>query len=185
MKIRPHLLSATVAALIVSPIAFARVARAQDAPSNPQQNFENPTQFGGLHQTAQHSSYHWVENGGMDDSACLVIEREDKDNYQTCGIINLKNPEPGTYRVSADMKVEEFGQGSAEGFVYIDLYNGDEHVPLNPPGISSGPTGGAWVKVEGEVVVPEGITDGWVGATITKGYTGKVSIDNLVFEKVE
>jgi hypothetical protein len=44
---------------------------------------------------------------------------------------------------------------------------------------------GAWVKVEGEVVVPEGITDGWVGATITKGYTGKVSIDNLVFEKVE
>ena len=177
---KTNLLSATVAALLVSHIAFSMMARAQDAPSNRQQDFEGSTKWVNLP-----TGYNWAEKGGPDDSACLFIEREDKSTYETLGILKLKNPEPGTYRVSADMKVEEFGDGKALGCVYFDLYQESEFVSIKPNSFSSGPTGGAWVKVEGEVVIPEGITHGWVGATIPKGSTGKVSIDNLVLEKVQ
>ena len=106
-------------------------------------------------------------------------------DFGTLGIIKLIKPEPGTYRVSADMKVEVFGDGVAAGCVYIDLYQESKYVEIQPNGFSSGPTGGAWVNLKAEVVIPEGITNGWVGAIIPKGSTGKVSVDNLVFQKVK
>jgi hypothetical protein len=180
LTMKTNLLSATVAALLVSLIAFSMMARAQDTPSIRQQDFEDSTQWVHLP-----TGYNWVEKGGVSDSACIVIERENKSDYGTLGFIKLINPEPGTYRVSADMKVEEFGDGGASGCVYIDLYQESEYVSIKPNSFSSGPTGGAWVKVEGEVVIPEGITHGWVGAIIPEGSTGKVSVDNLVFQKVQ
>jgi hypothetical protein len=180
MKNRTNLLTSTVAVLLVSHMAFSMMARAQDAPSTRQQDFEDSAKWGHLP-----TGYNWVEKGGVSDSACIVIERENKSDYETLGIIKLINPEPGTYRVSADMKVEEFGDGGAAGCVYIDLYQESEYVSIKPNSFSSGPTGGALVKVEGEVVIPEGVTLGWVGAIIPKGSTGKVSIDNLVFQKVQ
>jgi hypothetical protein len=177
---KTNLLSATVAALLVSHIAFSMMARAQDAPSTRQQDFEDSTKWVNLP-----TGYNWVEKGGADDSACIVIERENESDYETLGFLKLINPEPGTYRVSADMKVEEFGDGGASGCVYIDLYQESEYVSIKPNGFSSGPTGGAWEKVEGDVVIPEGITLGWVGAIIPKGSTGRVSVDTLVFQKVK
>lgn len=180
MKNRTNLLSATVAVLIVSHIAFPMMARAQDAPSARKQDFEDSARWVDLP-----PGYKWLEKGGVSEGACIVIERENKSDYGTLGIIKLINPEPGTYRMSADMKVEEFGDGGAVGCVYIDLYQESKYVSIQPKGFSSGPTGGTWVKVEGEVVIPEGVTVGWVGAIIPKGSTGKVSVDNLVFQKVK
>ncbi len=183
IRTRTNLISATVTALLGSQMAFAIIARAEDPASTRQQDFEVSAQWVNL--PPDHGSYHWVEKGGLDDSACLVIERENKSDYETLGIMNLTNPEPGTYKVSADMKVEEFGEGPAEGAVYIDLYQEGEYVVIKPNSFTSGPTGGAWVKVGGEVVIPEGVTKGFVGATIPKGLSGRVAIDNLVFQKVQ
>jgi hypothetical protein len=182
-RTRTNLLSATLTALIGFQIAFAIMARAEDPASTFKQDFEVSTQWVNL--SPDHGSYHWLEKGGVDDSACLVIERENKSDYETLGIVNLTNPEPGTYKVSADMKVEESGEGPVEGTVYIDLYRESEYVAIKPNSFTSGPTGGAWVNVEGEVVIPEGVTKGFVGATIPKGLSGRVSIDNLVFQKVK
>jgi hypothetical protein len=182
-RIRTNLLSATLTALIGSQIAFAIMARAEDPASTHREDFEVSTQWVNL--SPEHGSYHWLEKGGVDDSACLVIERENKSDYETLGILKLINPEPGTYRLSVDMKVEEFGEGPFAGAVFIDLYKGDEYVAINPNSYSRAPTGGAWVTINEEVVIPEGITNGWVGAVIPKGWTGKVFFDNLVFQKIK
>ena len=180
MKNRTTLLSATVVAWLVSHIAFPMMALAQDTQSIRQQDFEDSTQWVELPTGCK-----WVQKGGVSDSACLVIEREKMSEFGTLGIIKLIKPEPGTYRVSADMKVEVFGDGVAAGCVYIDLYQESKYVEIQPNGFSSGPTGGAWVNLKAEVVIPEGITNGWVGAIIPRGSTGKVSVDNLVFQKVK
>jgi hypothetical protein len=180
MKIKTTLLSASVTVLLVSHIAFSTMAQAQDALTAIQRDFEDSAKWNKLP-----NGYNWVETGGVSDSACIVIQRENTHDYGTLGIIRLKNPEPGTYLLSADMKVEEFGDGKASGSIYIDLNQDGKYVAIKPNGISSGPTGGAWVKVEGQVSVPDGITEGWIGAIIPKGQTGKVSIDNLMFKKVE
>lgn len=180
MKIKTNLRSGSVTVLLVSLIAFSMMARAQDALPALKQDFEDSARWVDLP-----TGYKWLEKGGVSEGASIVIERENKSSYGTFGILKLTNPEPGTYRVSADMKVEELGDGGAAGMIYIDLYQESQYVPIKPNSFSSGPTAGAWVKVEGEVVIPAGITQGWVGATIPKGSTGKVSIDNVVFQKVK
>ena len=56
MGMKTNLLSATVTVLLVSHIAFSMMARAQDGPSNRQQDFEGSTKWVNLP-----TGYNWVE----------------------------------------------------------------------------------------------------------------------------
>ena len=167
MKIKTKLYSATVAVLFVSHMTLSMTAHAQDDSSTQQVDFERLDE-GKSRWKNLPISYSWLEAEGASGSACLFIEREDKSTYETLGILKLSNPQPGSYILSADMKVEEFGDGKAKGSIYLDLYQEGQYVSIKPSGISSGPTGGAWVKVEGKVNIPEGVTNGWIGAIIPK-----------------
>jgi hypothetical protein len=131
------------------------------------------------------AGYSWVENGGVDSTAGIVIERKSKADYNTFGIKTLNAIEPGKYKLSAYVKVEEFGDGKPYGVVCLDLYNKAGYVTLKKNGIGSGSTGGAWLKIEGEIDIPAGVANGGIVIIIPKGSTGRVSFDNVVLEKLQ
>ena len=70
------------------------------------EDFENKDMWANLP-----AGYSWVENGGADSTAGIVIERKSKADYKTFGIKKLNALEPGKYKLSAYVKVECHGAG--------------------------------------------------------------------------